>query len=125
MRALVVDDSKAVRTLLSKLLTELGFEVSVAGHGLEALRRLEETGPVDLALVDWNMPTMNGIEFVRAVRANAAFEKLRVMMITTQTETADLATALEAGADEYLMKPFTKIMVLEKLRLLGIELEEQ
>jgi len=125
MRALVVDDSKATRSILSKMLTELGFDVSVAGHGVEALRQLEEGGPVDLALVDWNMPTMNGIEFVRAVRANAAFEKLRVMMITTQTETADLATALEAGADEYLMKPFTKVMVLEKLRLLGIGPEEQ
>ena len=124
MRALVVDDSKAIRSILSKLLGELGFDVCVACHGLEALSRLDETGPVDLALVDWNMPTMNGIEFVRAVRANAAYESLRVMMITTQTETSDIVEALEAGADEYLMKPFTKAMVLEKLRLLGIVPEE-
>lgn len=124
MRALVVDDSKAVRSILSKLLAELGFDVAVAGHGLEALRELETNGPVDVALVDWNMPTMNGLELLRAIRANAAFAQLRVMMITSQTETADLAEALEAGADEYLMKPFTKVMVLEKLRLLGIGPED-
>jgi two-component system chemotaxis response regulator CheY len=109
-----------MRTILSKILTELGFEVTLAAHGAEALRRLQEEGTVDLALVDWNMPEMNGIEFVRAVRADGAYENLRVLMITTQTEMSDVATALEAGADEYLMKPFTKAMILEKLQLVGI-----
>jgi two-component system chemotaxis response regulator CheY len=73
-----------------------------------------------LVLVDWNMPEMDGLAFVRAVRANPEHAGLRLMMITTQTEMVRVATALEAGADEYLMKPFTAEVLLDKLGILGI-----
>lgn len=120
MRALVVDDSRATRTILRRILKEIGFEVSEAGHGREALERLKEIGTPDLALVDWNMPEMNGFEFVRAVRADHAYDSMRLMMVTTETEMEQVAKALEAGANEYVMKPFTKDVILEKLDLLGI-----
>lgn len=120
MRALVVDDSRATRTILRRILKEIGFEVSEAGHGREALERLKEIGTPDLALVDWNMPEMDGFEFVRAVRADHAYDSMRLMMVTTETEMEQVAKALEAGANEYVMKPFTKDVILEKLDLLGI-----
>jgi len=101
-------------------LKEIGFEVSEAGHGREALERLKEIGTPDLALVDWNMPEMDGFEFVRAVRADHAYDSMRLMMVTTETEMEQVAKALEAGANEYVMKPFTKDVILEKLDLLGI-----
>jgi two-component system chemotaxis response regulator CheY len=121
-QAIVVDDSRAIRLILGKLLREVGYEVAEAGDGREALGRIAELAvdrPVSLALVDWNMPEMNGIDLVRAVRANAAYNDLRIVMVTTETEMSHVAMALEAGADEYLMKPFTKDAMLGKLELLG------
>lgn len=120
MRALIVDDSRAIRTIVRGILRPLGFETIEAGHGREALERLREGGPVELALIDWNMPEMNGFELVKALRADAANDATRLMMITTETDLADVARALEAGANEYLMKPFTRQLVEEKLALLGL-----
>lgn len=120
MRALVIDDSKAIRLILGQILKELGFEVISAGHGLEALERLKEAGKVDLALVDWNMPEMNGFEFVCAVRKDAKYNDMLMMMVTTETEMSQVIKALEAGANEYVMKPFTKDIVREKLLLMGL-----
>lgn len=119
MRALVVDDSRATRMMIGKILKELGFEVTEAGHGKEALERLKELGPADLALVDWNMPEMNGYDFVRAVRADPQYDGMRMMMVTTETDMPQVIKALEAGANEYAMKPFTKEVIVEKLQLLG------
>ena len=99
---------------------ELGFEVVDAGDGREALERLKQVGKVDLALVDWNMPVMNGFEFVCAVRAKVEYNDMRLMMVTTETEMNQVIKALEAGANEYVMKPFTKDIILEKLNLMGI-----
>ena len=119
-KALVADDSRAMRTILSKTLGELGFEVFQASNGREALQVMERQGPaVELALVDWNMPEMTGIEFVREIRSKPDFSALRLMMVTTETEMEQVALALEAGADEYVMKPFTRDTVEDKLRLLG------
>lgn len=120
MRALVIDDSAAVRTILKRILTDCGFEVLEASHGKEALDRLRGAGKVDIALVDWNMPEMSGFDFIRAVRADHAYDSMRLMMVTTETEIAQVAKALEAGANEYVMKPFTKDMILEKLSLMGV-----
>jgi two-component system chemotaxis response regulator CheY len=120
MRALVIDDSRAIRSVLTKMLKECGFEVFEAGHGLEGLTQLQRLGTVDLALVDWNMPEMNGYQFVCAVRANAAYSDLRLMMVTTESELTQMVSALQAGADEYVMKPFTKEVIFEKLSLLGL-----
>jgi two-component system chemotaxis response regulator CheY len=120
VRALIVDDSRAMRTILKGILKGLGFETFEAGHGKEALERLKEVGATDLALVDWNMPEMNGLEFVQAVRAQQAYEETRLVMITTETDMARVTAALEAGANEYLMKPFTKESMLDKLTILGL-----
>jgi two-component system, chemotaxis family, chemotaxis protein CheY len=120
MRALVIDDSAAVRTILKRILTECGFEVVEASQGREALERLKQVGKADIALVDWNMPEMSGFDFIRAVRADHTHDAMRLMMVTTETEIAQVAKALEAGANEYVMKPFTKDMILEKLNLMGI-----
>ena len=75
---------------------------------------------MQLALVDWNMPEMSGIELVEAVRSDPAFSSLRIVMVTTETELSQVSRALEAGADEYLMKPFTRDDVVGKLELLGL-----
>lgn len=106
--------------IVGRILREIGFEVMEAGNGQEALTKLDEVGSVDLAMVDWNMPEMTGIEFVRAVRAESAYDEMKMMMVTTESEVEQVAAALEAGANEYAMKPFTKEVIQEKLALLGI-----
>lgn len=118
-RALVLEDSKAMRSLLARLLGEFDFEVFQAANGKEGLEKLGRLGPVDLVLVDWNMPEMDGLGFVSAVRAEARYDDVRLMMVTTETERERVAAALDAGANEYAMKPFTKEVLAEKLTLLG------
>lgn len=98
---------------------EVGFTVEEAGNGLEALDIIQKE-KVDLALVDWNMPDMNGYEFIQEVRKDNAFKDMRMMMVTTETEMNKVVEALEAGANEYIMKPFTKEMIVEKLALMGM-----
>jgi len=120
MRALVVDDSRAMRLVMKNILKAQGFETFEAGHGGEGLQRLAEQGPLDLALVDWNMPEMNGLEFVKAVRKNVAFDAMRMVMVTTEADIARMVEALESGANEYLMKPFTKEALHDKLVLVGL-----
>jgi len=121
MHALVIDDSRAMRIILGSILRDLGFEVAEAAHGKEALQRLRENERTDVALVDWNMPEMNGFEFVRSVRAQPKYDALRLMMVTTETDLGRVADALEAGANEYVFKPFTKDALIQKLTLLGID----
>jgi two-component system chemotaxis response regulator CheY len=121
MKALVVDDSKAIRSIITKHLKALGFDVVEAESGIDALVQLKKMGGADIALLDWNMPEMDGYEFLRRVREDAEFSDLRVMMVTTESEMSQVARALEAGANEYLMKPFTKEALLEKLVLLGLD----
>jgi two-component system chemotaxis response regulator CheY len=118
MRALVVDDSRTVRIILREILQEMGAEVVEAGDGLEALEQLRRHPEIDLVLVDWNMPVMNGLDFILAVRAQPAFDGLRIVMVTTETEGEQIARALRAGANEYVMKPFTKEVLVAKLSLL-------
>lgn len=109
-----------MRMLIAKSLKEIGVEVAEAGDGREALARLNAGEPVQLMLVDWNMPVMNGYELVCAVRANALHADIRIMMVTTETSIEQVQKALDAGANEYLMKPFTKELLIEKLALLGL-----
>ena len=120
MRALVIDDSKAMRGIFNKMLTEVGFVVTAAADGLEALAKLKAQGPFDVALVDWNMPELDGYEFIRAVRDDHAYDRLLLMMVTTETELSQVIKALDAGANEYVMKPFTKEVLIEKLEILGL-----
>jgi two-component system, chemotaxis family, chemotaxis protein CheY len=121
VRALVVDDSRAMRTILKKILLEIGFEVAEAGHGLEGLDRLQENAEVDVALVDWNMPEMDGLEFVKAVRDNHAYADMKVMMVSAENDMTKIARALMVGADEYAMKPVTKDIIVEKLDVMGVK----
>jgi len=120
MHALIVDDSRSMRMLLAKTIKELGFSISEAGNGQEALTRLNDGEPVDLILIDWNMPGMNGLDLVCAIRGNALLNSMRILMVTTETSLAQVGQALSAGANEYLMKPFSKENLLEKLKLIGI-----
>jgi two-component system, chemotaxis family, chemotaxis protein CheY len=120
MKAIVVDDSRATRTILKRALTQQGFEVVEAGDGRQALEQLEKTGPLDLALVDWNMPVMTGYELICEVRAKSALDGMAIMMVTTETEASQVQRALDAGANEYVMKPFTEDVLREKLLLLGL-----
>jgi two-component system chemotaxis response regulator CheY len=109
-----------MRMILSKTLTESGFEVMQAANGREALEIMEREGPaIGLVLLDWNMPEVTGIEVVEQLRSQKAFNTVRVVMVTTETEIEQMARALEAGADEYVMKPFTREAVEDKLRLIG------
>ena len=119
MRALVIDDSKSIRSILTKILLGAGFAVEEAANGLEALDLIKKE-KVDLALVDWNMPDMDGYEFIREVRKNKTYKDMRMIMVTTETAITKVEQALEAGADEYIMKPFTKEMIIKKLALLGM-----
>ncbi len=120
MRALVIDDSRAMRMILTRILHELGFDVVEAGSGLEGLERLRENSAVDIVLVGWNMPEMDGLAFIRAVRAERSYRDLCLMMVTTESEMSQMVRALAAGAHEYVMKPFTKEVIQEKLTLLGV-----
>jgi len=120
VKALIIDDSKAMRSILSRMLQGLGFEVLEASNGREGLQRLQAIGKVDLALVDWNMPEMNGLEFIRTVRAEQSYDGVLLMMVTTETEMENVVRALAAGANEYVMKPFTQEIILEKLQIFGM-----
>jgi two-component system chemotaxis response regulator CheY len=120
MRALIVDDSRATRSLLRRTLTEIGYEVLEAGNGLEALELLGSCDPVDLALVDWNMPEMDGLELVKAMRADRTYADMVVMMVSAESDMSNVARALMVGADEYAIKPVTKDILVEKLHLLGV-----
>src|SRR5437879_5602835 len=96
MRALVVDDSRAVRLIVGGILRELGLDVVEASHGREALARLAENPDVHLVLVDWNMPEMNGLDFIRRVRSQREFDALRIMMVTSEAEQEQVCRALDA-----------------------------
>jgi len=120
-KALVADDSKAVRMILVKTLRELGYEVREAANGREALEAIDAEKPaVSLVLADWNMPEINGLELLKRLRQDPELSSLVVVMVTTETELDQMAAALEAGANEYVMKPFTKDILVEKLQLVGI-----
>lgn len=119
---LVVDDSRAIRMILGKQLKQMGFGVAEAANGVEALKQFQ-TGPDDrfsMAMVDWNMPEMNGLELVKVVRSEARFAGVKLVMVTTETEFEQMSAALAAGADDYIMKPFTAEVIAEKLQLLGM-----
>jgi two-component system chemotaxis response regulator CheY len=120
-RALVVDDSRAMRMILSRTLAQSGFEVLQAANGREALEIMDREGSsIGLVLLDWNMPEVSGIEVLETIRSHSAFNGVRLVMVTTETEIEQMARALEAGADEYVMKPFTREAVEDKLRLIGV-----
>lgn len=119
MQALVIDDSRAVRLLVGSILREQGYEVFDAGNGQEGLARLQENPDIGLVLVDWNMPVMDGFEFIQCVRRQPDWNSVRIVMVTTETESEQMQRALSAGANEYVMKPFTPEVLVAKLSMLG------
>lgn len=121
MRALVIDDSRAIRSILAGILGDIGFDVVGVADAEEAQALLQRDANFELALVDWNLPVMSGLDLVREIRAVPSLDSVRLMMVTTETELERVSQALDAGADEYIMKPFDKVMLLEKLALLGVD----
>jgi two-component system chemotaxis response regulator CheY len=118
--ALVIDDSRAVRIIIGNILREAGLEVVEAANGLEALAQMERHPDVGLMLVDWNMPEMNGLDLIRAVRARPTCDAVRILMVTSEAQGEQVTRALDAGANEYLMKPFNKDVLVAKLCLLDV-----
>lgn len=118
--ALVVDDSRAIRLMLSQIMAKLGFDVVQAENGKQALDTLEQNGSaIEVIMVDWNMPQVSGLEFLKRIRTQPAFAHVPIVMVTTKDEIEDVVAALQAGANEYIMKPFTPEIISDKLRLVG------
>jgi two-component system chemotaxis response regulator CheY len=121
VHAIVIDDSRAMRMILKRIVTQLGYQVVEAEDGKAALDVLDGLPRVpELALVDWNMPNMTGIEFVSAAREDARLRDMTLVMVTTESEQGHIVRALAAGAHEYVIKPFTSEAMIEKLALLGL-----
>lgn len=121
MRALIVDDSSFVREYLRHLLDKMGVVCEEAVDGSQALNVLAAQQAFDLMLLDVNMPVMNGLECVKALREAHLGPEMKVMMVTTEADNSFISTALNNGADEFLMKPFTPESLREKMLLLGFE----
>jgi two-component system chemotaxis response regulator CheY len=117
-RCLIVDDSRVIRRVASKIIQEMGFDVDEAENGRKALNALAIRMP-DLVLVDWEMPVMDGITFAKELRKLPGGNKVVVMFCTVENDAAHIKQALEAGADEYIMKPFDSEIMRSKLTLLG------
>jgi two-component system chemotaxis response regulator CheY len=116
MKVLVVDDSPTMRRIAVQMVKRIGYSSIVeAGDGQEALERLQTEGDVGLVLTDWNMPIMNGLELVQAIRANANFADLPILMVTTRNMKQDIIAAMKAGVNNYVTKPFDPKTIKEKI----------
>ena len=118
-RCLIVDDSRTVRMVAARFLRDLQFQTTEAGDGCEALDECRKAMP-DAVLLDWNMPRMNGIQFLRALRQEPGGDKPVVIFCTTENEMSFIAVALEAGANEYVMKPFDETIIAAKFAAVGL-----
>ncbi len=116
---LIVDDSRVVRMVAKKILQELGFETSEAEDGKKAMEACQKAMP-DVILLDWNMPVMNGIEFLRELRAYPGGDVPKVVFCTTENDLAHIMEAMGSGADEYIMKPFDQEIIQSKFSQVGI-----
>lgn len=116
---LVVDDSRVIRTVARRILEELDFDVREAGNGQEALAACREKMP-DAILLDWNMPVMNGIEFLRSLRSDDRGREPIVVFCTTENDVSHITEAMQAGANEYIMKPFDREILESKLSEVGL-----
>jgi len=123
MKTLIVDDSRMIRMVLRRIVKKLDHDIVEAGDGLQALTCLEQHGYFDLALIDWNMPNMNGLELLCAMRKNSQYDGTKIIMVTTEAEYDHMKLALESGANEYIMKPFNDEDVLQKLQMLNLDFD--
>lgn len=119
-RALLVDDSRVIQMILSRIFVEIGYEPVVAGDVDEALALLEQTGPLVLAVLDWNLPGRSGLDLVKILRADARYDSMKILMVTTEMEPVQRDRAQRAGINGYLTKPFTSEGLVEKMKELGI-----
>jgi two-component system, chemotaxis family, chemotaxis protein CheY len=115
---LVVDDSKVIRKVARHILETMQFEVSEAADGKEAMTYCNENEP-DVILLDWNMPLMSGMDFLKAYRATHQTNIAKVIFCTTENGVSHIQAAIEAGADEYVMKPFDRETLESKLKIVG------
>jgi len=122
-RALIVDDSRVARAMIARALSGI-YDITQAESAEVGLEALTASEPFVVLLVDWNMPGMTGVEFVRQLRTSGAYADLKILMITTEVQAEGMSAALDAGVDEYLMKPFGREAVLEKLALLDLPCQE-
>lgn len=121
MLAMIVEDSGSIRKIMARIMHELHFETTEAENGQQALEMLQSADRrPDLILIDWHMPVVDGLELVKTLRGMELYRKVPLIMVTTETDIGKITMALEAGASEYVMKPFTKEVLAEKLELLGI-----
>ncbi len=116
---LIVDDSAVIRKIARKILEDLSFEIAEAVDGHEALAQCNEAMP-NAILLDWNMPGMNGIEFLRALRQTDGGEAPIVIFCTTENDVSHIREAIEAGANEYIMKPFDGDIIQSKFTQVGL-----
>lgn len=114
-RILLVDDARTVRMICRRVVTSMGFEVLEAENGREALDVIASNPDIDMVLLDWHMPVMDGLTCLKTLRGDLSLSQPRVVMCTTQNEIESIAAALESGADEYIMKPFTEDVIREKI----------
>lgn len=116
---LVVDDSSTVRRVIMQIIQPIGFELSEAENGEEAMNLIQMQMP-DVILLDWNMPVMDGITFLRQFRSLPNSQKCKVIFCTTMNDLPQIEEALDAGADEYIMKPFNEEIILNKFAQVGL-----
>ena len=119
-KALIVDDCLTERSIYARMLSNIGIESLVADNGLAAMDILAEDDSISLMLVDWNMPLLDGLSLTQNIRAQNKFNQTKIIMITSRSELVDIEGALQAGVDEYIMKPITNEALKEKLTLLNI-----
>ncbi|HEX2959394.1 MAG TPA: response regulator [Chitinispirillaceae bacterium] len=116
MKVMLVDDSVTMRRIQKTQIQGLGInDIVEAGDGEEAMKKLQENMPLDLIMLDWNMPVMDGITFLKKVRADNSFKNVKIIMCTSESEKTRVVEALKAGANNYLVKPFTPEALKEKL----------
>lgn len=118
MKILLVDDSNTMRRIQKTQLNKIGIEnIIEAENGEQALGALKENMPIDCVLLDWNMPVMDGLSCLKAIRADDAFKDVKVIMCTSESEKAKVLETIKAGANDYIVKPFTPEALVKKLNL--------
>ena len=124
MQILIIDDEIVARNWLKDALEDLPCTIDEAPNGRVALEMIKTSGNFDLVLIDWKTPVMSGLELTKAIRSDPSLNDLKLVMVTGCNELADVEEALNAGVNEYLMKPFTRDMILDKLRMIGSDIPD-
>lgn len=123
-RVLVVDDSRAMRLTLSRMLSDLGMDVVEAADGVQALDELARAS-FEIVFIDWYMPNLDGLSLVQRIRGADRWKGIQLVMVTSECEDQNIASALEAGVDEYVTKPFDRRVFEAKLAMIGYPVRSQ